>query len=173
MSEMYTRAIARMQQLWEKVETLSVQVPEASPFARTLQRLQTRSVLSLPTDIDALIRNVAQQEGVDEGLLRAIVQVESGGNPRAVSPKGAMGLMQLMPRTASAMGVTDPFDPEQNLRGGARLIRGLLNEFGDARLALAAYNAGGPAVRRYGGIPPYAETQHFVKRVLELWQDER
>jgi soluble lytic murein transglycosylase-like protein len=84
-----------------------------------------------------------------------------------------MGLMQLMPQTARAMGVQNPFDPEQNLRGGVRLLRGLLTEFGDVRIALAAYNAGGPAVRRYGGIPPYAETQKFVQRVIDLWQGER
>jgi soluble lytic murein transglycosylase-like protein len=119
----------------------------------------------LPQSIGELVARVSQEEGVDEALVRAVVQAESGGNPNAVSPKGAMGLMQLMPQTARAMGVQNPFDPEQNLRGGVRLLRGLLDEFGDVRLALAAYNAGGPAVRRYGGIPPYAETQKFVQRV--------
>jgi soluble lytic murein transglycosylase-like protein len=143
-------------------------------FAQVLRTAQRGAGAALPVPISELIARVAREEGVDEALVRAVVQAESGGNPNAVSPKGAMGLMQLMPRTAEAMGVSDPFDPEQNLRGGVRLLKGLLNEFGDVRLALAAYHAGGPAVRQYGGIPPFAETRRFIQRVLQAWQgDER
>lgn len=175
MSSLYAQAVARMHALWQRVEQLSTVPPTnaSSAFAQALRVAQRGTAAMLPTTISELIARVAQEEGVDEALVRAVVQVESGGNPHAVSPKGAMGLMQLMPRTAEAMGVSNPFDPEQNLRGGVRLLRGLLNEFGDARLALAAYNAGGPAVRQYGGIPPYAETQKFVQRVMELWQGEQ
>lgn len=176
MSNLYAQAVARMQALWQRVEQLSIATPPVSPssgFAQALRVAQRSATAMLPVAIGELIARVAQEEEVDEALVRAVVQVESGGNPNAVSPKGAMGLMQLMPGTAEAMGVSNPFDPEQNLRGGVRLLRGLLNEFGDVRLALAAYNAGGPAVRQYGGIPPYAETQRFVQRVMELWQGER
>lgn len=175
MSSLYAQAVARMHALWQRVEQLSSTPPANAPsgFAEVFRAAQRGAVAMLPTTISELITRVAQEEGVDEALVRAVVQVESGGNPNAVSPKGAMGLMQLMPRTAEAMGVNNPFDPEQNLRGGVRLLRGLLSEFGDVRLALAAYNAGGPAVRQYGGIPPYAETQKFVQRVMELWQGEQ
>ncbi|MCS7308828.1 MAG: lytic transglycosylase domain-containing protein [Armatimonadota bacterium] len=175
MSSLYAQAVARMYALWQRVEQLSTTTPlhtASTSFAQALQVARRSITMTLPGGIGELIERIAQEEGVDAALVRAVVQVESGGNPNAVSPKGAMGLMQLMPRTAEAMGVRDPFDPEQNLRGGVRLLRGLLNEFGDVRLALAAYNAGGPAVRRYGGIPPYAETQKFVQRVMALWQSE-
>lgn len=175
MSNLYAQAVARMYALWQRVEQLSTTAPAPShsvSFARALQAARRSLTATLPAGIGELIERIAQEEGVDLALVRAVVQVESGGNPNAVSLKGAMGLMQLMPRTAEAMGVQDPFDPEQNLRGGVRLLRGLLQEFGDVRLALAAYNAGGPAVRRYGGIPPYAETQKFVQRVMALWQGE-
>ncbi|GIV15902.1 MAG: hypothetical protein KatS3mg022_1337 [Armatimonadota bacterium] len=176
MSSLYAQAIARMQVLWQKVEQLSVATPSissSSGFTQALRVAQRSATTMLPAAIGELVARVAQEEGVDEALVRAVVRAESGGNPNAVSPKGAMGLMQLMPRTAEALGVSNPFDPEQNLRGGVRLLRGLLDEFGDVRLALAAYNAGGPAVRQYGGIPPYAETQKFVQRVMDLWQGER
>lgn len=171
MSSLYAQAIARMNTLWQKVEQLSTSTPPTG-FAQALHVARQGMGAMLPLPIAQIIERVAQEEGVDEALVRAVVQAESGGNPNAVSPKGAMGLMQLMPRTAEAMGVSNPFDPEQNVRGGVRLLRGLLNEFGDVRLALAAYNAGGPAVRQYGGVPPFAETQKFVRRVMQLWQGE-
>lgn len=175
MSDLYARAVARMHALWQRVEQFSTGIPPASQpstFAQALQVAQQGMSTMLPVPISELIARVAREESVDESLVRAVVQAESGGNPNAVSPKGAMGLMQLMPRTAEAMGVSNPFDPEQNLRGGVRLLKSLLNEFGDVRLALAAYNAGGPVVRQYGGVPPYAETQRFVQRVLQLWQGD-
>ncbi|SIT43190.1 Soluble lytic murein transglycosylase-like protein (fragment) [Paraburkholderia piptadeniae] len=97
----------------------------------------------------------------------AVIDVESGGNPFAVSPKGAMGLMQLMPPTGRQQGADDLFDPAQNLLAGARLLDALLATFGDVSLALAAYNAGEGAVRKFGGgIPPYAETRRYVERVM-------
>jgi soluble lytic murein transglycosylase-like protein len=115
-----------------------------------------------------LVEQVAKRIGVDQALLMAVIDVESGGNPVAVSLKGARGLMQLMPQTALAQGASDPFDPYQNVVAGARLLDTLLATFGDLSLALAAYNAGEGAVRKYGGaIPPYAETQRYVRRVME------
>lgn len=115
------------------------------------------------------IRAAAVEFGVDEAFLRAIIHAESAYNPRALSIKGAQGLMQLMPGTAGDMGVRDAFDADQNIRGGARYLALLLRNFkGDERLAAAAYNAGAGAVQRYSGVPPYAETQVYVERVGTL-----
>ena len=116
------------------------------------------------------IESVASRHGVDARLVEAVVRVESAGNPRAVSPKGALGLMQLMPERATLLGVADVFDPRENLDGGVRHLRDLLARYaGNVRLALAAYNAGEEAVRRHGGIPPYRETQEYVRKVLTLY----
>lgn len=115
------------------------------------------------------IRAASAEYGVDEAFLRAIIHAESAFNPRALSLKGAQGLMQLMPGTASNMGVLDAFDSSQNIRGGARYLSLLLHDFdGNERLATAAYNAGPGAVQRYKGVPPYAETQVYVERVATL-----
>ncbi len=118
-------------------------------------------------ELISLAHDVAQRGGVDHRLVESLVEMESGFNPRAVSRKGAMGLMQLMPEVAREYGVDAPFDPWQNLDAGVRHLRGLLQQYdGDLERSLAAYNAGAGAVRRYGGIPPYAETQNYVRRVL-------
>jgi soluble lytic murein transglycosylase-like protein len=115
------------------------------------------------------IRAASAEFGLDEAFLRAIIHAESAYNPRALSIKGAQGLMQLMPATAGDMGVHDAFDADQNIRGGARYLALLLRNFnGDERLAAAAYNAGAGAVQRYSGVPPYAETQVYVERVGTL-----
>jgi hypothetical protein len=117
-----------------------------------------------------VIRAAAERYGVDTRLVEAIVQTESAGNPTAVSPKGARGLMQLMPERATLLGVRDSFDPHQNVDGGVRHIRDLLQSFGgDVTLAVAAYNAGEGAVRSYGGVPPYAETREYVRRVRTMY----
>jgi hypothetical protein len=116
---------------------------------------------------DDLIDERATAHGIRPELVRAVIQVESGFNPRARSPKGAMGLMQLMPGTAAELGVGNPFDPEQNIRGGVAYLRSLLDQFeGNEELALAAYNAGPNAVSRYGhNVPPYRETRDYVEKV--------
>jgi len=117
-----------------------------------------------------LIRATAERYGVDTRLIEAIVQTESAGNPMAVSPKGARGLMQLMPERAALLGVRDSFNPSQNVDGGVRHMRDLLQGFGgDVTLALAAYNAGEAAVRSYGGVPPFTETREYVRRVRALY----
>lgn len=116
-----------------------------------------------------LVSSVATEFGVEAALLRAVIHAESAFNPNALSIKGAQGLMQLMPGTATELGVLDAFDVGENIRGGARYLAGLLQAFdGDERLATAAYNAGPGAVRRHGGVPPYNETQVYVQRVATL-----
>jgi soluble lytic murein transglycosylase-like protein len=123
-----------------------------------------------PTGADdwrATATAAARRHRIDAGLVEAVIAVESGFQSRAVSPKGAMGLMQLMPSTAAELGVADPFDPKQNIEGGVRHLRDLLSRYrGDRRLALAAYNAGIAAVERHRGIPPYSETRAYVRKVL-------
>lgn len=117
-----------------------------------------------------IFEEVAKEFNLDPHLLKAMAKVESNFNPRAISPKGAMGVMQLIPSTARLVGVSDPFDPIENIYGGAKYLRQLLNEFGDLKLSLAAYNAGPEAVRRYRGIPPYPETINYVQNVLQYYK---
>jgi soluble lytic murein transglycosylase-like protein len=118
------------------------------------------------TPYAAEIQAAASRHGVDPALLAGLVRQESNFNPRAGSPAGAQGLTQLMPATARGLGVTDPLDPAQSLDGGARYLRQMLDKFGgDPTRALAAYNAGPGAVARFGGVPPYAETQNYVRQV--------
>jgi hypothetical protein len=125
---------------------------------------------SLPRAERDMIVREARRQGVDPALALAVVLRESGGNPQAVSPAGAMGLMQLMPGTARDLGVADPFDPQQNVDGGLRYLRDRLREFGSVPLALAAYNAGSGAVYQWGGIPPFPETRQYVKTVMQSEQ---
>lgn len=117
-------------------------------------------------EVEEAIHTASSRYGLGADLLRAVVRQESGFNPRAVSPAGAMGLMQLMPDTARALGVADPFDPAQNVDGGARYLRQQLERFGSLPLALAAYNAGPGAVERHGGVPPFRETESYVDSIL-------
>lgn len=120
-------------------------------------------------DLGALVERVAAKYGLDPGLLRAVVQVESDFDPRAVSSAGAMGLMQLMPNTAGSLGVRNPFDPLENLEGGARYLRSMIERFnGDLKLALAAYNAGPGAVDYHGGVPPYRETLSYLRKINSI-----
>jgi len=120
--------------------------------------------------LEQTVARIAAEFSVDPLLVEAVIEVESSFDPFAVSPKGAAGLMQLMPETARDLDVPDIFDPEQNIRGGVRYLRDLERRFGgDLGLALAAYNAGAGAVRRHGGIPPYSETREYVIRVLERY----
>ena len=119
---------------------------------------------------ESLIRQHANRQGIRPDLVRAVIQVESAFNPQAVSPKGAMGLMQLMPATAKQFGVADPFNPAENIRAGTTYLRQLLDKYNDnEQLALAAYNAGPGAVAKYGSkVPPYKETQRYVEKITNL-----
>jgi soluble lytic murein transglycosylase-like protein len=124
-----------------------------------------------PDDMHRLIAETAKRHGLDPDLVLAVVSVESAFRPNAVSPKGAQGLMQLMPGTARELGVTDPLDPAANLDGGTRYLNALLRQFnGDLKRALAAYNAGAGAVNRHRGVPPYRETREYVQKVLDRYK---
>jgi len=123
-------------------------------------------------ELDSIIEETARRHDVDPNLVRSLIKVESNFNAQAVSPKGAMGLMQLMPGTARTLNVSNPFDPEQNVDAGVRHLKHLLQDFnGDVKLSLAAYNAGAGAVARSKGVPPYAETRNYVKRITALYGD--
>ena len=150
---------------------LTYSVPEA-PGIRATTPLAEPAVRE---QFEPLIREHAARHALRVELVRAVIQVESGYNPRARSPKGAMGLMQLMPATARQLGVRNAFDPDENIRGGCAYLRQLLDRYrGNEELALAAYNAGSGAVDRHGSaVPPYQETREYVKRVNRLSDVQR
>jgi len=153
--------------------------PKIEPLKPTFQQWQDRPYRSpeataVPADLSELILTTARRHQLEPALLNAVIEAESGYDPNAVSHAGAMGLMQLMPATAAELGVENPFDVQANLQGGSRYLRRLLDEFEQLPLALAAYNAGESAVRRYGNtIPPYAETQTYVRRVMSYYYRNR
>jgi soluble lytic murein transglycosylase-like protein len=122
-----------------------------------------------PQRYSSFIRGSSRKHSVDEGLIRAVIHAESAFNPQAVSPKGALGLMQLMPFNLKPLGVQNAFEPKENIEGGVRLLASLKKRYNNnLSLVLAAYNAGENAVSKYGGVPPYKETRNYVKKVLKL-----
>jgi len=149
------------------------EVPYPEPEEVRLKPDSTQESGGVPLQADLpygeIIDKVAAEQGVNAKLVRALVQVESAYHPRARSPKGAMGLMQLMPATARQYGVADPYDPASNIEAGIKHLKSLLQRFPKSvALALAAYNAGEGAVTRFNAIPPYAETRNYVSRILSL-----
>jgi soluble lytic murein transglycosylase-like protein len=147
--------------------------PGAKLKAASLRSTGTTSAASLGNvPYASLIEAAAKKAGVDPALVAAVVKAESGFNPQARSGVGAKGLMQLMDATARGLGVTNSFDPAQSLEGGAEFLGSLLKQFnGDVRLALAGYNAGPGNVQKYGGVPPFEETQRYVPKVLGFYED--
>ncbi|MDX1957870.1 MAG: lytic transglycosylase domain-containing protein [Leptospiraceae bacterium] len=121
--------------------------------------------------LNSIIEKESKRNGLDPSLVKAVIKAESNFNPKAVSHAGAKGLMQLMPETAEMLGVEDSFNPKQNVKGGTKYLKDLLATFKDKDLALAAYNAGPNAVKRYKGIPPYSETKEYVRKVNEFYED--
>ena len=150
--------------LVERIEPDEVPHP-AEQNSREKKPLPSSKLGTVP--YGQLIENLATVHGVDPYLVKALVKVESNYRPRARSPKGAMGLMQIMPATARRYSVSNPFDPKSNLEAGIKHLKSLLSRF-DVSVALAAYNAGEGAVRKFGGIPPYRETRNYVRKVLSL-----
>ncbi|HEY7629713.1 MAG TPA: lytic transglycosylase domain-containing protein [Thermoleophilaceae bacterium] len=184
-----TDAVARISQLEALIASASAGSPSptvsssASFGDQLAQATSTTATAATTTSADAgsgstpyedLINAAASKYGIDPAVLKGLIQQESGFNPNAGSPAGAQGLTQLMPGTASSLGVTDVHDPAQSIDGGAHYLKMQLDRFGgDYSKALAAYNAGPGAVQRYGGVPPYSETQNYVKNVLAFAQQYR
>jgi soluble lytic murein transglycosylase-like protein len=169
-----------LQQKKEPVVEVSAVKPESKSFASLVDANAVQQNLIQSSsqshvrknmtvdEINSLAETMAKKQGVSPSLVKAVIQNESGYDPDAVSPKGAMGLMQLMPQTAETLGVADPFSPEDNIRGGVKMLKDLLSAYkGDYTKAVAAYNAGKETVDKYNGTPPYKETQDYVKRVID------
>jgi soluble lytic murein transglycosylase-like protein len=171
-----TESVARQVQSVRTSQPAAVAPPPLAPSNWAAAPRPLRPILSTlracdplsPSSFDPQIREEADRQGVAPELLRAVISAESAFVPCAVSDKGAMGLMQLMPGTATAMGVSDPMDPGDNLRGGVRYLSQLLERYGgDLSLALSAYNAGPAVVDKYGTIPPIPETQNYVREIMK------
>jgi soluble lytic murein transglycosylase-like protein len=179
-------AIDRIEQIQAMLAALQPVAAPSTPstaFASSLQSATTATAASVPTGtatagtataFAAEIDAAAARNGLDPALLRGLIRQESGFDPNATSPAGALGLCQLMPATAAGLGVTNPRDPVQNIEGGAKYLKQQLDRFGgDVSKALAAYNAGPGAVQKYNGVPPYAETQTYVQRVTAYANEYR
>lgn len=157
------------------VEQEKPQRLENGSFATELDKamsMESRGAvgLNISGDTNSLIKEAAARYQVDPRLVAAVAQTESGGNQEAVSPAGAVGVMQLMPETAAGLGV-NPYDKRQNIEGGVKYLRQMMDTFGgDVQKAVAAYNAGPQAVKEYNGIPPYRETQDYVNKVLDIYR---
>src|SRR5207253_1203021 len=161
----------RAQTAAAEVLAQTVTDPASSAASTTPPTTESASTFVSSEKVNAAIEAAAARHSADAELVRAVIKVESNFNPRAVSRKGAMGLMQLMPQTARSLKVAHPFDPTENVEAGVRHLKRLLENFGgDLKLSLAAYNAGSGAVQRHNGVPPYAETQAYVRQITALYR---
>jgi soluble lytic murein transglycosylase len=166
---------ARYQKIAHKREAGGIRVfaPSSGRGSFVLRKTGTRRRVWTPPDTetyDGIILTASRSHGVPAALVKAVIAAESAFDPGALSPKGAMGLMQLMPGTASDLGVDEPFQDEDNVHGGTRYLRMMYDRYGDWLRTLAAYNAGPEAVDRYDGVPPYPETREYVQRVLSYYR---
>jgi soluble lytic murein transglycosylase-like protein len=161
---------ARVEEIRRKIsefqESPAISAPSTgTSFAEALSQAKAGKHIECPQELQPMIAKSAAKYDVDPALVKSVIKAESGFRSDAVSRVGAKGLMQLMPGTARSLGV-DPTDPEQNIDGGTQYLKQLIDKFGSVKLAVAAYNAGSGAVARYGGVPPYAETQRYVEKVM-------
>lgn len=153
---------------FEKILATKMEEPNSGTAASNVKNFTLSSKAS---DYDSIVNEASQKYGVDAKFIKSIIQQESGFNPNATSWCGAMGMMQLMPETAKGLGVKNGYDPSDNIMGGVKYIKEQLDRFGgDKRKALAAYNAGPGAVQKYGGVPPYKETQNYVANIMGMYQ---
>ena len=154
----------------EAIETIEKKVESKPVTEEVKEAVELKSKIDLKaqkTDIDELIATFSEKYDIDSDFIKAIIKQESGFNTKATSKKGAMGLMQLMPKTAESLGVIDAYNPSENIEGGVKYLKGLLDKYDNNKeLALAAYNAGPGAVKKYGGIPPYKETQNYINAIM-------
>ena len=151
----------------EAIEKKVESKPLAEEIKETVELKSKIDLKAQKADIDELIATFSEKYDIDSDFIKAIIKQESGFNAKATSKKGAMGLMQLMPKTAESLGVIDAYNPSENIEGGVKYLKGLLDKYDNNKeLALAAYNAGPGAVKKYGGIPPYKETQNYVNAIM-------
>ena len=156
--------------IFSNTRIIAIAPPSSPTLPESDAPPRTRSRGQPPAGIGRLIDRIARKHGMDPDLVRAVARVESNYNPTAISPKGALGVMQLLPATAERFGVADAYDPAQNIEGGIRYLKFLRDQFpGNLSLVLAAYNAGESAVRKHGGVPPYRETRDYVHKIRQLY----
>ena len=158
-------------ELQKEINQENLTIPKAE-IEKNIQ-VEKVSIETKPKSLEDVINIESKKNHLDPDLVKAVIKAESNNNPRAKSPKGAMGLMQLMPSTAELLGVDNPYDPVQNIKGGTKYLGEMLGKFKKKDLAIAAYNAGPGAVQKYKGIPPYSETKNYVKKVNQYIDELR